>query len=174
MSEVIASEAGTGPSPAQGSTGPPEEEVLGGTEGPQGSALGGVTAELPHGSTLLTLLVVSPHGSGGGAIVGAPPPQGSELVGEVGDATPHGSAAGVPHGLDAVGGQTVGGGDGPADPTVAAAGGAPQGSTAPSSINALSSGLGFSLLLSSIAIWSLRSSPLRSRSSCRLNTRQVN
>lgn len=44
MSEVIASEAGTGPSPAQGSTGPPEEEVLGGTEGPQGSALGGVTA----------------------------------------------------------------------------------------------------------------------------------
>lgn len=44
MSEVIGSEAGTGPSLAQGSTGPPEEEVLGGTGGPQGSALGGVTA----------------------------------------------------------------------------------------------------------------------------------
>lgn len=45
MSEVIGSEAGTGPSPAQGSTGPPEEEVLGGTGGPHGSALGGVTAK---------------------------------------------------------------------------------------------------------------------------------
>ena len=44
MSEVIGSEAGTGPSCAQGSTGPPEEEVLGGTGGPQGSALGGVEA----------------------------------------------------------------------------------------------------------------------------------
>lgn len=44
MSELIGSEAGTGPSLAQGSTGPPEEEVLGGTEEPQGSALGGVTA----------------------------------------------------------------------------------------------------------------------------------
>lgn len=44
MSEVIGSEAGTGPSLAQGSTGPPEEDVLGGTGGPQGSALGGVTA----------------------------------------------------------------------------------------------------------------------------------
>ena len=44
MSEVIGSEAGAGPSLAQGSTGPPEEEVLGGTGGPQGSALGGVTA----------------------------------------------------------------------------------------------------------------------------------
>lgn len=44
MSEEIGSEAGTGPSLAQGSTGPPEEEVLGGTGGPQGSALGGVTA----------------------------------------------------------------------------------------------------------------------------------
>lgn len=44
MSEVTGSEAGTGPSLAQGSTGPPEEEVLGGTGGPQGSALGGVTA----------------------------------------------------------------------------------------------------------------------------------
>lgn len=44
MSEVIGSEAGTGPSFAQGSTGPPEEEVLGGNGGPQGSALGGVTA----------------------------------------------------------------------------------------------------------------------------------
>lgn len=44
MSGVIGSEAVTGPSLAQGSTGPPEEEVLGGTGGPQGSALGGVTA----------------------------------------------------------------------------------------------------------------------------------
>lgn len=44
MSEVIRSEAGRAPSPAQGSTGPPEEDVLGGTGGPQGSALGGVTA----------------------------------------------------------------------------------------------------------------------------------
>lgn len=43
-SELIGSEAGTGPSFAQGSTGPPEEEVLGGNVGPQGSALGGVTA----------------------------------------------------------------------------------------------------------------------------------
>lgn len=43
-SEVIGSVAGTGPSCAQGSTVPPEEEVLGGTGGPQGSALGGVTA----------------------------------------------------------------------------------------------------------------------------------
>lgn len=42
MSEVIGSEAG--PSLAQGSTGPPEEDVLGGTGEPQGSALGGVTA----------------------------------------------------------------------------------------------------------------------------------
>ena len=44
MSEVRGSEAGMAPSPDQGSTGPPEEEVLGGTGGPQGSALGGVTA----------------------------------------------------------------------------------------------------------------------------------
>lgn len=43
-SEVTGSEAGTGPSLAQGSTGPPEDEVLGGTGGPQGSALRGVTA----------------------------------------------------------------------------------------------------------------------------------
>lgn len=43
-SEVIGSVARTGPSCAQGSTVPPEEEVLGGTGGPQGSALGGVTA----------------------------------------------------------------------------------------------------------------------------------
>lgn len=43
-SEVIGSVAGTGPSCAQGSTVPPEEEVLSGTGGPQGSALGGVTA----------------------------------------------------------------------------------------------------------------------------------
>lgn len=43
-SEVIESVAGTGPSLAHGSTGPPEEEVLGGTGVPQGSALGGVTA----------------------------------------------------------------------------------------------------------------------------------
>lgn len=44
MSEETGSEAGTDPSPAQGSTGPPEEDVLGGTGEPQGSALGGVTA----------------------------------------------------------------------------------------------------------------------------------
>lgn len=44
MSELIGSAAGTGPSLAQGSTGPPEEDVLGGTDGPHGSALGGVTA----------------------------------------------------------------------------------------------------------------------------------
>lgn len=43
-SEVIGSVAETDPSCAQGSTVPPEEEVLGGTGGPQGSALGGVTA----------------------------------------------------------------------------------------------------------------------------------
>lgn len=50
MSEVTGSEAGTGPSLAQGSTGPPEEEeVLGGTGGPQGSALGGVTATREEG-----------------------------------------------------------------------------------------------------------------------------
>lgn len=44
MSGVTGSEAGTGPSLAQGSTGPPEVVVLGGTGGPHGSALGGVTA----------------------------------------------------------------------------------------------------------------------------------
>jgi len=44
MSLVTGSETRTGPSLAQGSTGPPEEDVLGGTGGPQGSALGGVTA----------------------------------------------------------------------------------------------------------------------------------
>lgn len=50
MSELTGSEAGTGPSLAQGSTGPPEEEeVLGGTGGPQGSALGGVTATREEG-----------------------------------------------------------------------------------------------------------------------------
>lgn len=80
---------------------------------------------------------------GGG---GAPPPQGSVFVGEVGDATPHGSAAGAgataaaaPHGPDtsgmAVG--TVGGGEGPAEPALAATAGAPQGSAALSSIRAL-------------------------------------
>lgn len=96
--------------------------------------------ELPQGSTLLTLLDVSPQGSGGGAIVGgAPPLQGSEVVGDVGDATPHGSVGAGPHGPDAAGAGTVGGGDGPAEPTVAAAG-APQGSTAPSSIRALCKG----------------------------------
>ena len=42
-SEVTGSEAGTAPSLAQGSV-PPEEDVLGGTEGPQGSALGEFTA----------------------------------------------------------------------------------------------------------------------------------
>lgn len=86
---------------------------------------------------MLTLLDVSPQGSGGGAIVGgAPPPQGSELVGDVGDATPHGSVGAVPHGPEAAGAETVGGGEGPAEPTVAvgAAAGAPQGSTALNSI----------------------------------------
>lgn len=92
--------------------------------------------ELPQGSTLLTLLDVSPQGSAGGAIVGgAPPPQGSAVEGDVGDATPHGSVGPGPHGPDAAGAGTVGGGDGPAEPTVAAAG-APQGSTALSSISA--------------------------------------
>lgn len=41
-SELTRSE--TGPSLAQGSTGPPEEDVLGGIGEPQGSALGVVTA----------------------------------------------------------------------------------------------------------------------------------
>lgn len=45
MSEVTRSEAGTGSSLAQGSIGPPEDDVLGGTGEPQGSALGGVTAK---------------------------------------------------------------------------------------------------------------------------------
>ena len=67
---------------------------------------------------------------------GAPPPQGSELVGDVGDATPHGSEGAVPHGPEAAGAATVGGGEGPAELTVAAAG-APHGSTAFSSIRAL-------------------------------------
>lgn len=103
----------------------------------------GCSPELPQGSTLFTLLDVSPQGSGGGAIVGgAPPPQGSELVGDVGDATPHGSVGAAPHGPEAAaaGAETVGGGEGPAEPTVAAAAaaaGAPQGSTALSSIRAL-------------------------------------
>lgn len=157
MSELTGSEAGTGPSLAQGSTGPPEEEVLGGTEGPQGSALGGVTAELPQGSTLLILLDVSPQGSGGGPIVGgAPPPHGSELVGDVGDANPHGSEGAAPQGPEAAGAGPVGGGEGPAEPTgaaaAAAAAGTPQGSAALSSIRAPSSGFVFSLLLSSRAI----------------------
>lgn len=96
----------------------------------------GSLPEFPQGSTLLTLLPVSPQGSGGGAIVGgAPPPQGSELVGDVGDATPHGSVGAVPHGPEDEGPETVSGGEGPAELTVAAAG-APQGSTALSSIKA--------------------------------------
>ena len=96
----------------------------------------GCLPELPQGSTLLTLLDVSPQGSGGGAIVGgAPPPHGSELVGDVGDDTPHGSVGAVPHGPEAAGTETVGGGEGPAEPAVGAAG-APQGSTAFSSIRA--------------------------------------
>lgn len=95
-----------------------------------------VLPELPQGSTLLTLLDVSPQGSGGGAIVGgAPPPQGSEFVGEVGDATPHGSVEAAPQGPEAAGPGTVGGDEGPAEPTVVAAE-APQGSTVPSSIKA--------------------------------------
>lgn len=100
--------------------------------------------ELPQGSTLFTLLDVSPQGSGGGAIVGgAPPPQGSELVGDVGDAMPHGSVGAAPHGPDGAGAATAGGGEGPAEPTVAvaaaaaAAAGAPQGSTALSSMREL-------------------------------------
>lgn len=96
--------------------------------------------ELPQGSTLFTLLLaVSPQGSGGGAIEGggAPPPQGSVLVGDVGDATPHGSVEAVPHGTDSPGADTMGGGEGPPDPmAVAAVAGAPHGSTALSSIRA--------------------------------------
>lgn len=93
--------------------------------------------ELPQGSTLFTLLDDSPHGSGGGAITGgAPPPQGSELVGDVGDATPHGSVVAVPHGPEAAEAETVGRGEGPAELTTGAAG-VPQGSTALSSIRAL-------------------------------------
>lgn len=69
---------------------------------------------------------------------GAPPPQGSAIVGDVGDATPHGSVEAVPHAPEAAGAGTVGGGEGPAEPTVAAAAaaGPPQGSTALSSISA--------------------------------------
>ena len=96
--------------------------------------------ELPQGSTLFTLLEVSPQGSVGGAMDGGgPSPHGSELVGDVGDATPHGSAAAAPHAPEAARAGTVGGGEGPAEPTVAtaaAAPAAPQGSTAPSSIRA--------------------------------------
>lgn len=66
----------------------------------------------------------------------APPPQGSELVGEVGEATPHGSVEAVPHGPEAEGPESVRGGEGRAELTVALAG-APQGSTALSSIRAL-------------------------------------
>lgn len=88
---------------------------------------------------MFTLLDVSPQGSGGEAIDGggAPPPHGSEPVGEVGDATPHGSVRAVPHGPDTVGAETVFGGEGPAEPTVADAAGVPHGSTALSSIRAL-------------------------------------
>lgn len=87
---------------------------------------------------MFTLLDVSPQGSGGGAIEGgAPPPHGSELVGDAGDATPHGSAGAAPHGPDAAGAATVGGGEGPADPAPAATAGVPHGSTALSSIRAL-------------------------------------
>lgn len=95
--------------------------------------------ELPQGSTLFTLLLaVSTQGSGGGTIEGggAPPPQGSVLVGDVGDATPHGSVEAAPHGTDIPGADTMGGGEGPADPMVAAVAGAPHGSTALSSIKA--------------------------------------
>lgn len=110
------------------STFPPTSEA---THEPSYSCL----PELPQGSTLLTLLEVSPQGSGGAAIGGgASPPQGSELVGDVGDATPHGSVEVAAHGPEA-GTETVGGGEGPAEPAVAALG-APQGSTAPSSIRA--------------------------------------
>lgn len=67
---------------------------------------------------------------------GAPPPQGSELVGDVGDATPHGSAGAGPHGPEVVGAGSVLGGDGPAELLAVAAAGAPQGSAALSSIRA--------------------------------------
>ena len=67
---------------------------------------------------------------------GAPPPQGSAQGGEEGEAAPQGS--GGPQGPEAEGAATVGGGEGPAEPTgAAAAPGAPQGSTALSSISAL-------------------------------------
>jgi len=86
---------------------------------------------------LLSLFDVSPQGSRGGAITGgAPPPQGSEFVGDVGDAIPHGSVGSVPHGPDAARERALGGGEGPAEQTAAApaAAVAPQGSAAPSSI----------------------------------------
>lgn len=96
--------------------------------------------ELPQGSTLFTRLDVSPQGSGGGATVGgAPPPQGSVLVGDVGDATPHGSEEVVPQGPEP-GAGTVGGGEGPAESGAAVPAGAPQGSTALSSIRAFCRG----------------------------------
>lgn len=90
---------------------------------------------------MFTLLAVSPQGSGGGAIEGgAPPPHGSELVGDVGDATPHGSEGAAAHGPDTAGAAAVGGGEGPADPALAATAGVPHGSTALSSIKALYGG----------------------------------
>lgn len=100
--------------------------------------------ELPQGSALFTLLEVSPQGSGGGGATvvggGGPPAQGSEVVGEAGEATPQGSAADVPHGPEGAMGRE-GGGEGPAEPAAgtgaAAAGGGPQGSTALSSMRAL-------------------------------------
>lgn len=65
---------------------------------------------------------------------GAPPPQGSELVGDVGDVTPHGSAGAAPQGPEAAGAGIEGGGEGPAELKGAAAPAAPQGSLALSSI----------------------------------------
>lgn len=74
MSEVTGSEAGTGPSLAQGSIGPPEEEeVLGGTGGPQGSALGGVTATREEGRCrggLTQHIAHTTHTNGGGRKLG--------------------------------------------------------------------------------------------------------
>ncbi|TNN81100.1 hypothetical protein EYF80_008756 [Liparis tanakae] len=76
-------------------------------------------------------------GSRGGAITGgAPPPQGSEFVGDVGDAIPQGSVGSAPHGPDAARERALGGGDGPAEQAAPAPAVAPQGSAAPSSIRA--------------------------------------
>lgn len=86
----------------------------------------------PQGSELV--LAESPHGSGGGSILGGPPPHGS-TGGEEGVVAPHGSAG--PQGSGAEAGATEGGGEGPAEPIVVGAAGAPHGSTALNSIREL-------------------------------------